>query len=130
MIDTKLLCEVADRLSAAKGWGLCGSKWQNAEAEVIADQTIRASANNFRDHGEAFSWATHNAISGSSGCGLIDNGAGLAKIGGDILLESYTGSLQPKDPEGIAKDENGNFKVFRVTPNLLAYVDVFTRGTN
>ena len=127
MIDTKLLCEVADRLAKAKGWGLCGSKWQKAESEVIVDQTIRASANNLRDHGEAFSWATYNAISGSSGCGLVDNGEGLARVGTGLVLESYTGPLRPKDPQVIATDKDGKFKVFRVTPGLLAYVDAFTR---
>lgn len=128
MIDTNLLCEVADRLTKAQGWGLCNSKWQKAEAEVIVDQTIRACALNFKEQGEALSWAGQNAISGFSGCGLIDNGAGLSKIGKEIILESYTGPLKPHDPEGIAKDKAGNFKVFRVTPELLAYVDAFTRS--
>lgn len=124
MIDVDLLCRVADKLEKKRGWGLCNSKWQKRESEVIADQTIRACANNYRSYNEALSWATWNAISGQGP--LINSPAGLAILGGDIVLEPYTGNLVPSKPNATAKDDAGRYLVFRVTPLLLKYADWFT----
>jgi len=124
MIDVDLLCRVADKLEKARGWGFCDSKWQKTESEVIADQTIRACAKNYRSYGESLSWATWNAVGGQGP--HVNNPAGLAILGGDIILEPYTGSMVPSKPDEIAKDDAGRYLVFRVTPLLLKYADWFT----
>lgn len=123
-LDTALLLNVSSRITT--GWELCDSKWQQGEAELIACQTINACANNFRDHGEAISWCGSSAL-GSCGTGLVDNGSGVSKLqrDGSIVLEPYTGKLTPSKPDGIAKDKDGKFFVFRVTNSLLKYADGF-----
>lgn len=115
-IDIDLLLRVADKLKEKAGWGLFGSKWGKAEAEVIADQTIRASASNYREKGCAFSWA---ALMHNSG-----NQEGLRLLGDALILETYCGPHTPKHPDSVMQ-EDGKYMVFRVTPKLLEYAADF-----
>ena len=91
-VDTDLLLKVADKIKT--GWELCGSKWQNCEAETIVCQAICSCALNFREHGDAFSWQGKGTQCVSGG-GLADNPKGMQSLLDDkcIVLEPYTGQL-------------------------------------
>ena len=117
MIDEVLLKKVADKLR--EGRHLMGSKWQNCEAEMIAEQTIVASDANLEAHGTAFSWLNQNALRGRQQCGT-DNARGLGQLldDGSLTQEDFGGSVRP--PEGTARDR-GMPQVLRVTNNLLHY---------
>jgi hypothetical protein len=100
---------------------LIGSKWNNCECETIMAQTIMASANNIKDHGESFSWCGVGAVSGRQVCGT-DNRRGLGRLqaDGSLVLEKYNGKLSP--PDDVAK-EDGIPLVLRLTSEGLNYVD-------
>ena len=99
---------------------LMGSKWNNCEAEVIASQTVHACANNFKEHGEALSWLGRGCLRERAVCGT-DNKSGLQRLldDGSLVLEAYTGSLQPAEDTATF---GGKPQVLRVTPNLLEYI--------
>jgi hypothetical protein len=86
-----LLTEVAEGITT--GRELMGSKWQNAECEVIATQTIRGCYNNFRDHGNPFSWASSNVMRGRAQCGTASK-----CIGGDNETPDFGGTTQCSSP--------------------------------
>lgn len=125
-INPEQLQRVAEKLKKAGGWGLCGSKWNKTESEILAEQIIRSCAYNHRETGEIFSWASENALYGHGGGGLVDNEEGIEILGGDIIVEPYEGSLTPSDPQKIA-EKDGKFLVFRPTQQLLDYVEKFVK---
>lgn len=118
MTENQLLAEVAPLIKT--GWEFCDSKWQNAECEAIAIQTISACHHNLKEHGDAFSWLGTNATRGRAACGT-DNKAGLSRLinDGSLIQEPYTGPLAP--PSDTATDEKGNPLVLRCTESLLHY---------
>lgn len=99
---------------------LMGSIWQNCETEVAATQTVCACATNLREHGEAISWLSTNALRGRQVCGT-DNASGIARLvdGGYVVREVYTGNLTP--PAKTAQ-KGGKPEVLRCTDKLLHYV--------
>lgn len=113
-----LLKVVAENVTS--NWDLCNSKWQNCECEVIVAQTIRASATNLENHGEAFSWLNENAKRGRQVCGT-DNASALQRLvnDGSITIGDYEGSAEA--PEGTVR-KKGKPQVVRVTESLLRYV--------
>lgn len=113
----KLLLATAEKIKT--GWELCGSKWRNTEAEVIALQTITACALNLKNHGEAFSWLGWSCTRGRGPCGT-DNarGLGLLEADGSVVVESYTGPLQAPNTTAI---RDGKPQVLRVTDKLIMY---------
>jgi len=127
-IDTKQLVRIANSIKT--GWELSNSKWKNCEAETIVCQTLCACKNNLKTHGDAFSWATDNALHGMGGNGLVDNARGVRTIGEDLIVEPYVGNAKPKDPEGIATNEAGQYLVFRPTQKLLDYCEKFIKENN
>jgi hypothetical protein len=124
-MNTDLLLEVANRIKS--GYEFMGSKWQNCEAEVIALQTLTASAVNFKSHGDAFSWLGSGATRGQDMSGT-NNADGLARLfaDGSLIEEVYVGPLTP--PVGTAQSPDGRPLVLRVTTNLLKYADSFIQG--
>jgi len=101
------------------GWELCGSKWQNSEAEYIALQTITACALNLKTKGDAFSWLTSSCTTGLQRCGT-NNARGLQMLidDGSIIREDYTGDHKPPTTTVISNDKP---QILRVTNNLLLY---------
>jgi len=75
-------------------WSLCGSRWNNCEAEYLAAETIHACHLNATKHEDAFSWLGMGARE-VHGNGLINNGMGLERLIRDksIVQEDYNGPL-------------------------------------
>lgn len=116
-MNLELLAAVAAKIKT--GYELMGSKWSNAEAELIAVQTISACQMNQKDHGDAFSWLAGSATTGRRQCGT-NNARGLAMLieDGSLVQEDYAGTLT--SPPGTAI-HNGKPQVLRVTNRLLHY---------
>ena len=119
-IMSELLRNAADLIKT--DGALMGSRWRNCEAEVIAAQTIAACARNFKDHGEAISWLGKGALLGRQQCGTNNaHGLNLLLQDGMIVMEVFTGTLQPSKPDDIAM-KDGKYLVLRCTEKLLLYV--------
>ncbi len=114
----ELLYQVADAIKT--GWELCGSCWENCEAETIACQAIGSCRLNHKTHGDAFSWQGGGTCV-SSGNGVVDNRKGMHSLEEDrcIVVEPYVGHLRA--PKGTVRNDNGQPMVIRVTRRLLHY---------
>lgn len=121
-INVELLSKVADFLRNNPD-SLMGSKWRNNEAEVIVSQTIRSCNYNYKETGDAFSWAHENAVSSSVLTG-VDNESALFNLINDksIVIEGYQGNLSAWK---TTLRVDGVPQILRVTNSLLEYVDEF-----
>jgi len=108
-----LLDKIVDRLLL--GVLLTNTKWQNAEAEAIVEQTLVGCRNNLHNHKDAFSWLKQSAISGTNKTAL-----GALVADGSLVVETYQGLLTP--PDGV-ETVKGLPQILRVTDSLLQYVD-------
>lgn len=115
----ELLLRVADALKTQHA--LMGSKWRSCEAEIIAFQTLKASAKNYRKHGEAMSWAGTGLCLIQNG-GIVNNPKGLGRLLADnsLVVDQYDGPLRPEDADDI-QIRDGKFVVLRPTPELVRY---------
>ncbi len=79
--NTSVAAKPEDILALKKamptGYEMMDSKWQNAEAETIAWQTISAAANNYKDGVGLFSYNEIGPDSPSQG---VDNSEGLSLL--------------------------------------------------
>jgi hypothetical protein len=121
-MDTKKLLKCADAINASKGWGLCGSKWQNTEAETIACQMISSCGFNLRNSGEAITFMARSLHNGRTMSGI--NALGLLQDEFDVV--EYTGKITPKDPSKIATS-NGKYLILIPKDSLLNYVMTFMK---
>ena len=93
---------------------------------MIALQTLTASANNFKEHQDAFSWLGQSARLGRQQCGT-DNRSGIAQLIDDGMasVEPYEGDLDA--PVGTAINGGDLPLVLRVTNRLINYADQFIK---
>lgn len=108
------------------GRELMGSKWGNAEAEVIAIQTICACGLNLEQHNDAFSWQGINTTQ-RHGIFLIDNPKGVDLLLSDesLTLEEYDNPQNLEVPESTVMSEAGKPMIFRCSETLLNYAIKF-----
>lgn len=114
-----MITELLKLAAAAVQNGMWDTKWQNAEAETIASQTILACWNNLENHGEALSWLGSNAIRGRAMCGT-NNARGIVMLidDGSLIREAYSGPLTA--PYGTVT-EDGKPVCLRCSERLLHY---------
>ncbi len=113
-----LLVKVGEKIDQ---YSLMGSKWGNCEAEVIAAQALASCAYNYKTHGDAFSFYT-KSLGSIGGNGLVNNPKGVGSLvnDGSIVVEEYTGSVTPDNPDKIVQ-KKGKYVVLRVSEALILY---------
>ncbi len=85
---------------------MMGSYWQKAKIEDTATQIIISCEDNFKKHGDAFTWA--------------DGELNTVLSGKYIIMEEYTGNLKAPAKTLL---KNGMPQIFRVTNELLEYAE-------